>query len=339
MSKQQVTVPVFVPHLGCPHRCAFCNQWAVSGAASVPDGTLVRNRIEQYLESIPDSVKRVEVAFFGGSFTGIPSEIQKELLGPASGFLVNGKVHAIRVSTRPDYIDHAKLDLLSEFGVTLVELGVQSLDDRVLEASKRGHTAGDVYRAVELIKKRGMKFGIQLMPGLPGDTAEISVLSAQMGSELGPACVRLYPAVVLENTLLCVMYKKGEYRPLSLEEAVETCASMHGIFSRCSIPVIRTGLHPFSPGELKHIVAGPYHPAFGFFVKSRIKRNIMEDKIREFLRSNPCEGEISLSLPPVETEEYLGHKKENIRYLAKTFNLDRVRYAQAQVSKITIDSQ
>jgi histone acetyltransferase (RNA polymerase elongator complex component) len=317
MPKKQVTIPIFVPHLGCPHRCVFCNQWESSGERKVPDADSIREKIELYLSTIPDSVERIEVAFFGGSFTGIEPEKQEEFLSVPYRFKKAGSIQAIRLSTRPDYIDEEELRLLKNLEVETVELGVQSFSDRVLSASGRGHRVVDTHRAIDMLTREGFKLVIQLMPGLPEDSIDSSIRSAEIAASLKPASVRIYPTVVLEKTRLAEMYRAGQYSPLSLEEAIEICKEMLLIFSNRGIPVIRMGLHPFSDNEKENIIAGPYHPAFGFLVKSRVKREIMENRISEALNDSDfnSSGLLELVIPEVEREEFIGYKRENLTYL------------------------
>jgi histone acetyltransferase (RNA polymerase elongator complex component) len=317
MAKKQVTIPIFVPHLGCPHRCVFCNQWESSGERKVPDADSIKEKIELYLSTIPDSVERIEVAFFGGSFTGIEPEKQEEFLSAPYRFKKAGLIHAIRLSTRPDYIDEEKLQLLKNLEVETVELGAQSFSDRVLSASGRGHRVVDTYKAIDLLKRDGFKLVIQLMPGLPEDSIDSSLRSAEIAASLKPASVRIYPTVVLEKTRLAEMYRAGRYRALSLEEAIEICKEMLLIFSNKGIPVIRMGLHPFSDNERENIIAGPYHPAFGFLVKSRVKREIMENRVSEALNDSDFNSSETLKLviPEIEREEFIGYKRENLTYL------------------------
>jgi histone acetyltransferase (RNA polymerase elongator complex component) len=281
--------------------------------------------VERYASSIKRSVTRIELAFFGGSFTGINEEKQTELLEAVLPFRKSGFVHAIRISTRPDYIDENKLSLLARFGVTTIELGAQSFSDDVLTASFRGHSAEDTVRAARLIREKGFDLVIQLMPGLPLDTRELSVFSALKAVELNPSSVRIYPTVVMAGTELARLFSSGNYSPLSLEEAIGTCKEMYLIFKNSGIPVIRMGLHPLGPEEQTDILAGPYHPAFGFLVKSRVKRDELANLIGEHLRHTTPTG-IHLSLPARDSEEYIGHRKSNILYLKEHFGLERLEY-------------
>lgn len=340
MAKRHITIPIFIPNLGCPHRCIYCNQPATSGASAVPDGKAIDEKIRACLSTAPKSVVRVEAAFFGGNFTGLPARLQEEFLERASGYVRNGDIHGIRLSTRPDFISPRGLDLLGRYGVETVELGVQSLCDPVLAQSLRGHTAEDVYRAVALLREHGMKVVLQLMAGLPGDTGDESLLTARAAAELAPDGVRIFPTVVLKHTGLAELYMRGAYRPLGLEEAVRLCKEMFLVFENRGIPVIRMGLHPLSPLEERNILAGPYHPSFGFMVRSRAKRDVMEAKVSDFLGSRAAihDGRISIRVPEKNKEEYLGYKKENIAFLAGRFGLPRVAYAFGLLDGVTVES-
>jgi len=336
MSKKQITVPIFIPHLGCPHTCAFCNQWETSGSRKLPDKVFIENQINLYLSKKSDSVTRIEVAFFGGSFTGIEKHIQEELLGTVHPYLQKNIINGIRLSTRPDYIDDSALELLKKFGVTTIELGVQSLNDGVLEASKRGHTANDSIKAIKKVKDAGFETVVQLMPGLPMDNMEISIDTAMTVCNCNPDAVRIYPVIVLKNTLLYQMYRKGEYSPLSLDEAVETCSRIYEIFNKKSIKIIRMGLHPFTDKEKMNIIAGPYNTSFGFLVKSRIKRNLIQQAMDDFSVYSQKLKEISLLIPEKEKEEYIGLKKSNISWLKKEYNIDKIYCSIKNISDIQI---
>lgn len=325
-NKKHVTIPIFIPHLGCSHRCSFCNQWKSSGAKKIPDSSAIRNRINSYLKNIDTRSTVTEIAFFGGSFTGIKRELQEEFLSTAEKYLRKGIISGIRVSTRPDYITPESIKLLKKYGVATIELGVQSFSNTVLRKSRRGHTAKDSENAAKLLKEEGINIVLQLMPGLPGDSREISIESSYRAAELKPMAIRIYPAVVLLNTELEKHYLEGSYTPLSLESAVDTCSKMLKIFNNYSIPVIRMGLHPFSPEETKSLISGPYHPAFGFLVKSRLKRNELDEHLGRIPGQNPGPGKLTLELPPLCAEEYIGHKKGNINYLKEKYNLEVLDY-------------
>lgn len=327
MPKQQITIPIFLPHLGCPHRCVFCDQRESTSVRHLPGPEHVDAIIGDYIPHIKKSVRRVELAFFGGSFTGIQRETQEAFLQAAHRHLAEKTIHGIRLSTRPDYISDEALELLKRYEVTTVELGVQSFDDRVLEASGRGHTVEDVYRAVRLLKEHGFDFVIQLMPGLVGDTRESSLNSSMEAASLNPSAVRIYPTVVLKGTGLDELYRSGLYKPLSREEAIELCKDIYILFTSRSIPVIRMGIHPFAPGEIGNIVAGPYHPSFGYLVKARARRDEMVACLKRHIREGRSVADrITVRIPSRFMEEYLGANRENIAFLQSMFNIECIDY-------------
>jgi len=274
--------------------------------------------IEKRLATRPPSVERTEIAFFGGNFTGLPPETQEMYLSIAHRHLSVGRVDGIRLSTRPDCVDTPGVSLLKRFGVGIVELGVQSFSDRVLAAAGRGHDAADSLRAIELLGRSGIGFILQLMTGLPESGPAEELESARIAADAGPRGVRIFPAVVLEGTPLADMYRAGSYRPLSLEEGVERCKTLVDLFSRRGIPVIRTGLHPLKPGELPSVLAGPYHPSFGYLVKSRLRRDELERTIARRIAVNGP-GPVVIALPRECRGEYLGKGGENISYLEEKF--------------------
>ena len=336
MSKKQITIPIFIPHKGCPNCCVFCNQWRISSASQIPDPGSIRDTIALYLSRLRSSVDRVEAAFFGGSFTAIPMEEQRGYLSVIKPYIDDGIIHSIRISTRPDAVNVEILDLLSQYGVETVELGVQSFSNRVLELAGRGHSVEDVFRAMELLKKYRFRTGIQLMPGLPGDDFDASIRSAETAVSLGAHDARIYPVVVLKDTALEQMYLKGEYTPLTLEEAVAVCAEIYTIYNDNNVNVIRIGLHPVDMGS-STVVAGPYHTALGFLVKARYRRALLETLMRG-QSSIAYAGEgITLVIPLDCAEEYIGMKKGNIDYLKELFALKELKYSIRAVEKPVLE--
>ncbi len=264
-------IPIFIPHEGCPHSCVFCNQNSISGSsAQRVTPAEVTATIETWLDRfLSKQAYPVQVAFYGGSFTGLESQRQQELLGAVTPFLDQGRVHQIRLSTRPDYIDKEKLALLKQYQVGIVELGVQSLDDPILRQAGRGHSKGDVYRAVELLQKDSFQVGMQLMLGLPGQAFSSLRRTVAQTILLQPDFVRIYPVLVVVGSGLEKAYQKGIYTPLSLGKAVLQAAYMKKNFDREGIRVIRMGLQPGESLE-RSLLAGPYHPSFGEMVLSRL---------------------------------------------------------------------
>lgn len=262
-------ISIFVPHQGCPCACSFCNQKTITGKTFLPDAEYVDKTVKTALSK---KGYDYEIAFFGGSFTAIDRDYMLELLSAAYPYVKSGEVSGIRISTRPDCITEEILDLLKKYGVTSIELGAQSMDDEVLEANRRGHTAQDVLNASEMIKNAGFELGLQMMTGLYKDTAEKSVETAKKIIEIKPQTVRIYPTVVLKNTYLAELYLSDEYKPLNVEDSVELCAVLVPMFEKAGIRVIRIGLH--SGSDIKeNMLAGGFHDSFGELVKSRIMVN------------------------------------------------------------------
>jgi histone acetyltransferase (RNA polymerase elongator complex component) len=258
--KKRLIIPIFIPFGGCTNRCVFCDQAGIIGEDSMPSSGDVKATIEKYLSTWKGAGRR-EVGFYGGSFTGLPAALQKSYLESAYEFVSRKRVDALRLSTRPDYVSRERLALLSDYGVETVELGVQSMLDEVLKLSGRGHRASVSISAVGLIKGEGFKVGLQIMPGLPGDTYTSILDTARSVAELGPDFVRVYPTLVIRGTPLHRMYLKGEYTPWGLEDMVDVCRAVYSLFKGAGIPVVRFGLQPTRELE-RGLVSGPYHPAF-----------------------------------------------------------------------------
>ena len=275
-------IPVFIPFQGCPHRCVFCDQERISSQRGKKiDKDHVERILKQAIHSDGfDPRRSPEVAFYGGTFTNLPLDQIEGLLEAVTPFIEQKIIHRIRVSTRPDSLDEKRLKAMKQKGVFLVELGAQSMDNRVLDLSERGHSAEDTVSAVELLKKYGFEVGIQLMPGLPGDSSDRFYSTVKRVLELRPHVVRLYPAVVIRGTGLADLYDKGSYNPLGLDEAVDICMESCIQFENEGIPVIRIGLMS-SPSLLEkgQVVAGPWHPAFGFLVRSAIYQRCIEPQL------------------------------------------------------------
>jgi len=262
-------IPIFISHMGCPNDCVFCNQRKINGVTCVMQPEEIPGFAEKYISSLKRD--QIELAFFGGSFTGIDLMLQEKYLFYAKKLKDEGKIHRIRLSTRPDYIHDAVIQLLKTYEVDLVELGCQSFDDDVLKFSKRGHDAAAIDRAIMLLKKQGIRFGIQLMLGLPGDDYDKFYNSLNKTIDLKPDCVRLYPALVIKDTELEVLYEKGLYAPLTLEEAVKWTAVAFKKLTQHEITVIRMGLQRTDLIDFDGaVIAGPFHPSFGEMVMTRL---------------------------------------------------------------------
>jgi len=275
-------VPIFIPNQGCPHKCVFCEQERITSQhGNQVTKEFVTQQLEKAIHSSEfDPGRKPEIAFYGGTFTGLPFERMLELLKAAIPFIEQGFFLSTRISTRPDALDEQRLKAMRDNGVSTVELGAQSMDNRVLDLSKRGHSAEDTVKAVQFLKGYGFKVGLQLMPGLPGDSRESFYSTITKVISLHPDMVRLYPAVVIRGTALAHLYEAGTYRPLLLEEAVEICMESCFRLEEEGIPVIRIGLMS-SPSLLEkgQIVAGPWHTAFGFLVRSGIYQRNLESEL------------------------------------------------------------
>lgn len=312
-------IPIFVPHRGCPYDCVFCNQKRITGTQKEVTAADVRNTIEEYIRTLPKADRRIEAAFFGGSFTGIPIGEQSALLKAAHEYIEKGIIDGIRLSTRPDYIDKAILDNLIKYGVTTIELGVQSMDNDVLLSSNRGHTKEDIIKAAGLIREYPFKLGLQMMTGLPADTKEKSLKTADEIISLKPDMVRIYPTLTIKDTYLAEMYEKGEYAPQSLDEAVELCKELVLKFEKNDIAVIRVGLQ--STDEISEsgesVVAGPLHSAFGELVESSIYYDIISDKLIDC-----TDTAADIFVAPNEVSKAVGNKKMNILKIKHATGID-----------------
>jgi histone acetyltransferase (RNA polymerase elongator complex component) len=324
-------VPVFIPHLGCPHRCVFCQQEKITSQQGPPVGTDdVRAIIEQALASPRFSpLAENEIAFFGGTFTSLPVRLIQELLEAIAPYLDRGLFTGIRVSTRPDAINPSICGLIAGYGVKTVELGAQSMNDEVLRLSGRGHTAAHTVHAARLLKKLGFRLGIQIMPGLPGDSESVFSETISEVVAIHPDMVRIYPAVVIQGTALATRYREGRYSPLSLKEAVERCREACMRFEAEGIPVIRIGLmNSPSLREPGQIVAGPWHEAFGHLVKCMIYRT----KIAPMLRPEKWKGRsVIIGVHPREIPLLRGYKNEGVSWLEGLLG--------ASVAKIVADKR
>lgn len=300
-------IPVFIPHAGCPHQCVFCNQKTISGQQTA-SASAVEQQLERWLQWIkPDPAN--EAAFYGGSFTGLPVDLQTELFRPVDKLLADGVIGSVRLSTRPDYIDAARLELLQAHGVKTVELGVQSLDDTVLAAAERGHQAASVYQAVALLQQYGFEIGLQLMVGMPGQSFDSVRDTVEQVLRLQPAIARIYPLLVIKGTPLEAAYARGEFEPLTLEAAVEQSAYVYHQLTQAGIKVIRVGLQADEElcGE-GNIIAGPFHPAFGELVQSRLLYTELTPRLQKLL----CQGAGKIVITcPVKLESKLRGLKNN----------------------------
>ena len=301
---KHANISLFVPHMGCPHQCSFCNQKTISGSVKQLTPEDVLNTLKE-AESHNNNPENTEIAFFGGSFTAIDRDYMVSLLEVAKPFVDKGAFCGIRISTRPDAIDEEVLNILKEYCVTAIELGAQSTDEEVLRLNKRGHTREDIFKASQLIKASGFSLGLQMMTGLSGDTSRKSLKTADDIISIKPDTVRIYPTIVLEGTMLGEMYKKGEYKPQTTKEAVELCSILCQRFYKNNIKVIRLGLH--SGGNVEEgYLSGPYHPAFGELCESGVYLNIAKERLKEIRK-----GKITIFVNPREISKMTGQKGSN----------------------------
>lgn len=326
MTARNSIIPVFVPHLGCPNDCVFCNQRRISGHIEPATAQTVKNAIEEAAALTPSGTKR-QLAFYGGSFTAIPEVQQLELFEAAQPYLAEGVISSVRLSTRPDAIDAAVLKRLKKYGVAVVELGAQSMCDRVLELSGRGHDSAAVENASKLIKAAGLDLILQMMTGLPGDTDESCIESAKKIIALEPDGVRIYPTVIVRDTVLCDMWRTGTYREHTVEDAVRICAKIVPLFNEAGIPIIRMGLNPTEELSGGDALGGAYHPALGELVFSRI----MLQKARELLAEVKPESRVVLGVSRSDVSKMIGQHRCNVKALMSELSLAELKIHEASV--------
>lgn len=317
-------IPIFIMNSGCPHRCIFCNESLTAGRrpARITNDAF-NDTIRSHLERPSRKKGTTQIAFYGGTFTGMEHSEQERLLKLAAPFLNAGKVDSIRISTRPDEIDVDNLDFLRLSGAATVEIGAQSFDDEVLLQSRRGHTATDNIRAIQLLKERGFATGIHLMAGLPGDTPERFAATVAKTIALRPDTVRIHPTIVLKNTALAKDFREGKYRPLSIQEAIEISKEALRKFAIAGIPVIRLGLQ--TTGELEEpgaIIAGPFHQAFRALVEAAIFLEMAEGLLDV---TDERKKEIRFIVSPSDLSNIQGLRRENMATLKSRHGFKNIR--------------
>lgn len=337
--KKQYIIPIFVPHLGCPNDCTFCNQRKISGQLKNVTENDVRDTIEFYLNNFKEKDAYIEVAFYGGSFTGIDPELQEKLLNAAYEYIKDRKINGIRVSTRPDYIDKPTLKRLKKYKVKTIELGVQSTNDYILENCKRGHTFEDVVKASKLIRRYRFNLGHQMMVGLPESTELDDLKTANDLIKLKPKMVRIYPVLVIKGTELEKQYNSGEYIPLTVEQAVERCKELCYLFGKKKIKIIRIGLQNTDTicapnNKQSEVVAGPYHETFRQLVESSIYYDTILEKIKKI---NTRAKEVEVTVNPQDANNVIGYKKQNIQKLKELYDVDVVIKQDIKKSPEKID--
>ncbi len=317
-------IPVFLPHAGCPHQCVFCNQTSITGT---PRNMLSMEKVEtdirEFLRYKKRSRGQTQVAFYGGNFLGLEKDDIRRLLNVSITFVNNKEIDTIRFSTRPDTIAPDRLDIIKDYPVSTIEIGAQSMDDRVLIAAKRGHLAVDTQKAAALLKERHYEIGIQMMVGLPGDTEDGSLFTGYRIGELDPDFVRIYPAIVLKDSLLAQWYLNGRYRPWSLERSVALVKKLYLLFEKKGIRVIRMGLQ--AADDLDNgaaVLAGPYHPAFGHMVHSAI----FLDRAVAVMKAERWSHDTAVfKVHPRSISKMRGLNNQNVDILKKKFHLRSIR--------------
>ena len=335
--EKPLVIPIFIPQSGCPHQCAFCNQSIITSETHpLPDETAIRATVDHFLK-FRGARPRVQLAFFGGNFLGLDENIIMELLGVAQQLVRENKIDDIRCSTRPDTITEPILEAVKGTALTTVELGVQSMDDKVLARARRGHTREDTQNAARLLKAHAIETGMQMMVGLPGDTPDIALDTATAICRLKPAFMRIYPLIVLAGSPLARWYGQGKYTPMTLKQSVSLVKELYKVFTQNHIPVIRMGLQASDLlQDPASMVAGPWHPAFGHLVFSELFLDHTLAEIRANYPDDPPE-KLTLTVHPSSISRLRGDKNHNIkalqaRYLKTKFSVA----ADASLEKNTI---
>lgn len=312
-------IPIFVPHKGCPHDCIFCNQRKITNFVDVLDEVDIRKNIENYISYFKNKNIPIEIAFYGGSFTGLDKNLMIRYLEIAKYYIDIDFVNSIRISTRPDYISKEILDILIKYKVHTIELGVQSMTQSTLDLNNRGHNVECVYESSSLIKKYNIKLGLQMMVGLYGDTIDTVVNTAFEICKINPDFVRVYPTLTIKDTELERLYYSKEYIPMSLEDSICLCKYIYVIFKYYNIPIIRLGLQSSDNiSEDVDIVAGPYHPAFRELVESSVYRDFIEYYMCFF----DIKDDITIKCNNSEVSKIVGNKRSNLKYFKEKYNIN-----------------
>ncbi|MBR4392556.1 MAG: radical SAM protein [Oscillospiraceae bacterium] len=327
MKTKESILPFFVPHYGCPYACVFCNQMHITGSREPVSPEAVLRTAEQAQQVLHPDRKR-QLAFYGGSFTAIPITEQTALLEAGARCVQNGWIDTIRISTRPDAVTDKTLEHLSRYPVETIELGAQSMDDDVLALAGRGHTAASVRTAAALVREHGFRLILQMMTGLPGDTEEKAVSTAEELIGLKPDGVRIYPTVIIHDTALYRLWKSGAYSEHTVEDAVSVCARLLPLFEKAGIPVIRLGLNPTEELSSGEAAGGAYHPALGELVRSRVLRNCAEELLKA---GDPSGKTVILTVPSGLCSQMTGQHRTNLDYLKQKYSLADVRVEESDI--------
>ncbi len=323
-NRRPFIIPVFLPHAGCPHHCVFCNQTAITGVArEVLSPETLNLNVREFLNFSGRRRRPVQIAFYGGNFLGLTQDYIHGLLYEATKFVNAGSVDSIRFSTRPDTINPDTIDLLDNYPISTVEIGVQSMDDRVLTLSNRGHNSLASKKAIALLKERNYEVGVQMMVGLPGDDEAKSETTARKLIDLRPDFIRIYPTLVLAGSRLSHWYQAGSYSPWSLERSVRHVKNLYLLFRKGKIPVIRMGLQ--ASEELEKgvaVIAGPYHPAFGHMVHSEI---FLDMAISILEAEKALNSKIQIKVHPLSISKMRGLKNKNVNILKSRFQIQTLK--------------
>jgi histone acetyltransferase (RNA polymerase elongator complex component) len=319
-------IPIFIPHAGCPHRCIFCDQTRTTSLSEeLPTTDQLDETIQRFLGYRQNARRYTEISFYGGNFLGLPTNQILFFLESATRYISKNKIQGIRFSTRPDTITPQRLDLLAQFPVSTVEIGVQSMNNGVLKASRRGHSVQDIHNAVHLLKTCSYRLGLQMMVGLPEDTAETTMATGKQLAELGPDFVRIYPTLVLAGSRLESWYRQGHYIPMGLDDAVNLTKRLYVLFVNRRIKVIRMGLQAIEGLESgADLVAGPFHPAFGELVRSALWLDAMREKIKNL---DLMHKTLTVEVHPRSISCVKGQRKKNTVHLSKEFDLSQMKFS------------
>ena len=305
-------IPIFLPELACPYRCVYCNQFSITGLNDIVKAEDVKHIIDSHLASFKEENRFVEVAFFGGNFTGLPLQMQNEYLDAVQPYLDKGLVNGIRCSTRPDYITQQRVKEIKQLGMLNIELGAQSTDNEILKHCKRGHTFEDIVEASQIILSEGITLGLQMMIGLPSSSEETDMQTAQDIVRLGAKETRIYPCIVVKDTELEIMHNSGEYKALTIEDAVKRSAKLYTYFTENDVKVLRIGLHTSDELDSTAYVAGPYHKNFAEMVFS----HIWKEKLTNIKTESK---DIIINVPESQINHAIGWKGENKKLLLERF--------------------